>query len=1301
MEDHAHDTLISARELKVKFKLVELFDKKVKVSSVLLDGGVLRLYRDSTGQKSNIGEVFEKFQSNKKVQPKVPGQFTWDIDLDELDLKNTDFRYKDDKSHLDLKVKVPTCEVIMDDIDFKKNIFLIKSFTIDRADVSIDLSKHGTSADDTSGEFHFLKDGPVIKFGDLALTNSRFRLNDHNNDTLVPKGINFKHLDLSDINLLAQKGSIVADTILTSIKSFSAKEKSGFTVDSMSTLARVSVNEITLDKLSIKTPNSEIKNYLSFRYSHFRDFKDFFNTVRIKVKLEDATLSLKDLNYFARKLDKLEHNRFYITGELDGRLNNLKGRGLEVRTGRSTILKGDFFARGLPNIYETSLNARFSRLATTAADIKNIYPAMKLPDNLNTLGLIYYTGSLDGFVTDFVSKGKLVTAIGSATTDINFKYDKDKNKAVYEGDLALNEFNLGKYFNAEELLGKISLNTKIHGGGLTLESLNAQLDGAISSVTFKDYEYKDVKVNGSVIKKSFNGILIIHDQFLDMDFDGKADLTRDIPEFNFDANIRKAALKDLNLAKDNIQVAGLMRSNFKGVKIDDMVGTVKLNDVTLIRDSITAHVKYFNLDAKLLANEKKSITLVSDFAEAEMTGNFSIKQLPLAMINFAKYTFTVDYKDTSSAKAQQDFNLDLRIYEPGNLTQIIQPKFYSLHSSHITCDFNSIDHKVKLTASIPEMTYGNFNIRRAQINTSSANRVFDFRTTVDRVYNGDSVMLDSIDVSAKTEGNDIRFALQASDKNKYNYASLSALLTPMKDKAIARFENSDIKLGNNIWHFDPNNAIFIDGKKITTSNLQFRTSDQTIYISSYLKNDTSTSLKFVLDNTNLADFAKTFTAKAKDLYGNVSGSLVVEDVFYTPLVNADLVVNDFTIGKELIGDINVESKLDSTGKNLLVKASVKSINNNLDAGGYISLDPSHPYMDIALNASHLGLNFLNYKFFDKYVKNCHGYAMLDARVHGTLKKPFLTGDVKFIDDTVTVSFTNTTYRLRNQHATMDEHGFNLDNISLYDMKGKEGYGMGRINHESFRDFALDIQVSTGKNSLQFLNTTVKDNPNFYGIAYGVGNVSFAGSINSPVIKAYATTSAGTYCKLPINSSYETNKYSFYRFLSEDTVANRQAPQLKLNGVTFMLDLDVTPEAKMDIILDPISGDLLSGTGHGNLKISIPKNSNTTMYGTYMIEQGTYLFTLQSIINKHFDIDPGGTIDFNGEIYKARLNMKAVYEVRTSLTDLLDTWITSAGSTQSASSNQIAAAAQSRIPIQLLLNLTGILEKPNIAFDIRA
>jgi hypothetical protein len=102
-----------------------------------------------------------------------------------------------------------------------------------------------------------------------------------------------------------------------------------------------------------------------------------------------------------------------------------------------------------------------------------------------------------------------------------------------------------------------------------------------------------------------------------------------------------------------------------------------------------------------------------------------------------------------------------------------------------------------------------------------------------------------------------------------------------------------------------------------------------------------------------------------------------------------------------------------------------------------------------------------------------------------------------------------------------------------------------------------------------------------------------------------------------------------------------------------------------------------------------------LYGPYTISQGSYLFTLQNIINKRFELEQGGTITFNGES-DARLNADAIYQVRTSTSypysqDLL---------LSSGGSDEATLRAKNRILVSLLLKLKGVLSSPEVSFDIR-
>ena len=130
------------------------------------------------------------------------------------------------------------------------------------------------------------------------------------------------------------------------------------------------------------------------------------------------------------------------------------------------------------------------------------------------------------------------------------------------------------------------------------------------------------------------------------------------------------------------------------------------------------------------------------------------------------------------------------------------------------------------------------------------------------------------------------------------------------------------------------------------------------------------------------------------------------------------------------------------------------------------------------------------------------------------------------------------------------------------------------------------------------------------------------------------------------------------------------------------DLEVTPDAEVQLVFDSKIGDIIKTTGTGNINLLINTLGDFRIYGDYTIEEGDYLFTLQNVINKRFNVREGGTITWNGDPTNASINLQAVYNVRTSLRNLFndDTY-------------------SKRYPVECQLNLSNQLTNPDINLDI--
>jgi hypothetical protein len=130
------------------------------------------------------------------------------------------------------------------------------------------------------------------------------------------------------------------------------------------------------------------------------------------------------------------------------------------------------------------------------------------------------------------------------------------------------------------------------------------------------------------------------------------------------------------------------------------------------------------------------------------------------------------------------------------------------------------------------------------------------------------------------------------------------------------------------------------------------------------------------------------------------------------------------------------------------------------------------------------------------------------------------------------------------------------------------------------------------------------------------------------------------------------------------------------------DLEVTPDAEVQLIFDSKVGDVMKGHGSGNLNINLNKKGDFRISGDYVIEDGDYLFTLGNVLNKPFSVENGGKIIFNGDIDNAEIDIKAIYKLKASLFEILQD-----------------DRFKERIPIECQLNLTGKLFNPIVGFNI--
>jgi hypothetical protein len=136
-------------------------------------------------------------------------------------------------------------------------------------------------------------------------------------------------------------------------------------------------------------------------------------------------------------------------------------------------------------------------------------------------------------------------------------------------------------------------------------------------------------------------------------------------------------------------------------------------------------------------------------------------------------------------------------------------------------------------------------------------------------------------------------------------------------------------------------------------------------------------------------------------------------------------------------------------------------------------------------------------------------------------------------------------------------------------------------------------------------------------------------------------------------------------------------------------LSVEDGSNMRIVLDPRSGDYLTLQGSGDFNFSFDRTGNVRLSGIYRINRGVYRLSFYDLVKKSFDIAPGSSVSWSGNLYNGDLNIRAIHNIRTSSLSLI-------GHEIGENEKNIYRRT---LPYQVGINITGQIEKPQITFSL--
>ena len=1063
-----------------------------------------------------------------------------------------------------------------------------------------------------------------------------------------------QHIRVSELSSHILLNHVTDNSIDLLLKKLSFKDESGFKLQSLHFKLQADRQKAILKEFRLLMPRSElVLDDLKATY-RFEGKRFIPESLRFKGGIQQSKITFADV---ASLVPALRHfdDAVFVSSRFSGTAKSISVPSLNLRTGSGNI---NLQARGSYSHASShpAWNADIANLNLSPAGVEflaeNLGSKVKIPKEIQRLGTIHLTGKAKGYEKVLSAKGNIETDAG------NISLQAVKNDDRIKASLDTRGVNLGRILDNRKL-GTVIAKIDAHG---TMKHLFAK--GNIARFDYGNYYFHNIEIDGDYDMKTLRGTASIADPNVNLSVKGDYHLGSRLYALDAAINhLRPTVLgmkmHDPSYSLDNISIS----ANNKGKEghLDIEAPFVSLYargqyDLTTIYGSIM----------RLVADKLPTIPGISKHAAKGYND------------------FTLQANITSAEVLQRMFGLPLSLSLP----------------VHINGNISDAEKNVNLYINAPNFSWDGsaFHDANIELNTIGDSLRMEARISQGFPYEKAPVY---------------RLRAAAADNNLSTllyYANQSSKL-PITGKIDARTQfftsdngatgvhvtvnPSEIMLGEKKWLLNPADIIYRKNE-LTVDMLNFSHGDQHIIINGKATPQATDSIVADLKDVDVAYILNLVNFHSVDFAGKASGKAVVKSIFQTPEAYANLDVKDFVFENGPLGTLHAKATYDNQEGQINIDATAEDGPEHLTViNGYVS--PKRNYIDLGIEAHNTSLKFME-NFCGSFLNNVEAWCKGKLNVVGDLKNINLVGDVVAHGRMHMKQLgTDYTFNHLRAHAIPDDIQFEGDSIYDSHYNGKHSHFAlirGGIHHKHLTRLSYDLDIDA--NNFLGFDTHEFGDDTFYGTVFATGTVGIHGKSGETIIDIDATPEPHSIFVYNVASPDAISAGSFihwndatpyiYRPYSPDSDKDKK----KDSSSDFSSDMRINflvntnPNLTLKLMMDDQTGDYITLNGNGVIRANYYNKGGLDMFGNYVVDHGQYKLTIQNIIKKDFDFQPGGTIAFGGDPYNAPLNLQAKYTVNgVPLSDL------SIG--RSFSSNNIR--------VDCLMDITGTPGAPKVDFSM--
>lgn len=1122
----------------------------------------------------------------------------------------------------------------------------------------------------------------------IDLADIHFIYHDENSEP-VAEGMDFSNIELKHLSGHFSDFGMDQGKININLKSLRFEERSGLKLTDLSTDFSYDTTAITMKRfrlgflstylragvVQLKTPNGT------------SDWSDFMNKVRFKADFAGSKLYFNDLAYFVPALwgmgGHVDINQLEVSGPIWG----MKLRNVDLAMLDTTRIKGNFDIPKLDDMENAYIKLKPELFRTSISDIKNMNIGVFLDEkgkealhkNLEQFKsaniITLKNGLMDGYLTDFAVDGDLYTGIGNVHSEYGLRFTVDTLSGLYHyrgsqessvsRDVVVENLNLGVITN-NDIVGELTANLKIDGVGFDEKDLNISFKGDINKVGVYGYDYKKIKVKkGHFGKNRFTGKVDIKDDNLALDYDGYVDFRNDM-YFKFNIKIDSAHLAELNNEKKEIfqRFASDISVDIEGTNLNKLKGSVKIENL----DYYDGHID-FQMDLMTLnitrSEDIDSILLRSPYVDLDLIGKYDLLDVGHAVIE--QFSYIVDNVVEAPDKyAQSDefYSLWVNLKDVNSILQFYDPDIYVESNTIIKSEFNHKEKSFALDVNCNFVDYHGMEFEEIKIENHFDSVKANIFYQTDYIKLSDSLEVRNVYFDSRVKDNKFLTNLGWDGIGKMEPA-LFAFESEIAESMdiLTNFRPSFFFLKGHQYNVNPDSKFLWNPENMIFEEFTISHEDQYIKLDGNVSKNPDDWLKLTVKDFDLSDLNGLIGTEL-DIQGiaNINGRIA--GVYDKIKFEAQSNITELVLNQEKVGDIYVESKWDATNEKVSLVGDLKRDNMKTFtfSGGYYTARKKDN-IDLKARFDKTDIAFLNAFEDPELYTDIAGNLDGSLHVGGELDNPIITGKMEILNARVKVPMLNVYFGAAGV-LKFNDGEIIANHLSIIDQESNVADCQMQIYHYDWADWNYNIMLDMDNPALtkKFLamDSKFQEGDYYYGKAYVTGYVDVFGFDGHTEIDVDVKTHKGTDLVLPMYGDVEIEENSFVIFdesfflpdsLKNDDI-NSNLQNVERLGMTLTMKFNVTPEAKVTIVFDPLTGDQIIAKGNSDLEIKMDDFGDLTMRGKYTVDNGVYEMRIKGLVEEDFTLVKGGTVEWTGSPYDALINLNAQFYRNVSLNDIM-------------------------------------------------